>query len=283
MRLVIGVAVLISQDAWADCVYTGAKRAYLTCIYDEAVAAAAQAAQAMADLIGLDARLVDSEAALTGLDGRVTALEGGALSLQSRMGQAESDIDALDTRTSLVEVDIDGLYTDLGDMSDDLTALGGQVSDLSSDVAALEGTTLSAYDARLDALEAQVQALQDSTAELRVAAMHCHWNGTTYDNCQATDDVNGGHTRLVGFRLADKPTVAAGYTGLVSWPIAGAGDRDPHCIMSDWFEHNPGSFRVRTDAYHTGMQWGCARSSDNVNVAVSNCAGWQTWVCFYDP
>ena len=283
----VAFSALLPQVAWADCVYTGAKRAYLECIYGEVAANASALADAAADLLGLDGRLGAAEADLQ-------ALSDEAAALQTDLGGARSDLDALATRVGFTEGDIDALFDQLAALSDETAvantgvgALNTSVGDLSTSVGSLSTSVSSlssaqtSQAARITSLETQVAALTAATGGLRFAAMHCHWNGTTYDDCQSDNGVNGSHTRMLGFRLQDKPTVAAGYTGLVAWPIPGAGSRDPHCVASSWYEHAPGTYRIRTDATAGGLHWACSDNANN-NVSVGNCVGWQTWICMYD-
>lgn len=123
---VIVMASLLPGLAQADCVYTGAKRAYLECIYNEVLANAA---------------------ALLGFTSRVDAVE--------------VDVGSLDTRASTLEGDVSGLGSAVSALASDMSTLGGRVDIAEGDIADLMAGQ-AAQDARLDVGEAAYTNLATS-------------------------------------------------------------------------------------------------------------------------
>lgn len=118
--LLICVATCLPQVALADCVYSGAKRAYLECIYNAALTNAA-------DLLSLDAATTAVQADLSSLaadvDSRITPIEGD-------VADAQGMIAALQAETA--------------DLWDDLSALMTSVTDLDTRMALVEAGSGSA-------------------------------------------------------------------------------------------------------------------------------------------
>ena len=65
---------LLPAQAWADCVYTGAKRAYIECIYGEVQSALSGLFDAQADITSLSVGQEDHEARITALEGQTADL-----------------------------------------------------------------------------------------------------------------------------------------------------------------------------------------------------------------
>ncbi|HMV65458.1 MAG TPA: hypothetical protein PKA64_01315 [Myxococcota bacterium] len=114
MRTLVALSLLTAGPAWADCVYTGAKRPYIQCIYDQVLTNAAD--------------LIDHAASLLGLDARLTDAEGGVGALQSDLATAQGDITALGGAISSLDGAVSGLSSDLSDLSDEVSAIAGDVS-----------------------------------------------------------------------------------------------------------------------------------------------------------
>lgn len=140
MRPLIAAALLatLPQQALADCVYTGAKRAYLTCIYDQVLTNAADIAAQAASLLGLDLRVSDAETGVGALQTDLGllqtdlgALAGAVSTLEGGLGAAESNIAALELAQS-------GLSSDLGLLDADVAAAVGDISALEADVSTLQ-------------------------------------------------------------------------------------------------------------------------------------------------
>lgn len=125
VAVILCTLAVLPSTAWADCVYTGAKRAYLECIYNEALTAASGLATVVVDLFTLTSRVDTAESDLSLVESRVTT--------------TEADLGALASRTSATEDAILGIYAENDGL--ETTILG-----VASDVAATE--------TRLDALEA---------------------------------------------------------------------------------------------------------------------------------
>lgn len=143
-------------------------------------------------------------------------------------------------------------------------------------VAAMQADVTMLFD-ELFVLSDRVQAVEAQTSGLHLAAMHCRWDGTTYDQC------GGQHTQMLGFDFGQRPIVSPRYRGEVRWPIAAAEPSlVPHCVMQNSFETPPGSFHVRPDADPGAMRWSCV-GSDGLPASAESCVGWQTWLCYYQP
>ncbi|HMV68271.1 MAG TPA: hypothetical protein PKA64_15595 [Myxococcota bacterium] len=95
--------------ALADCVYTGAKRAYLECIYAEAAAATAQ--------------LVDVWFAIDDLDARVSANEGDLSFVDAALMTLSDGLDALSLAVDGLTGQVSGLDADVVDLQDQVAAL----------------------------------------------------------------------------------------------------------------------------------------------------------------
>ena len=128
--LILGLVALLPVSARADCVYTGAKRAYLECIYATAVDAAAAA-------LGLDARLGDAESSLSTTAADLSSLQGTVAGLDAALAAAQDDIA--------------NLQGDLATAEDDLVSMGDSVSTLSTSLASTSAS-LAALDAYVDGL-----------------------------------------------------------------------------------------------------------------------------------
>ena len=117
MRLVLFILLATPSVAAADCIYTGAKRSYLECIYAEAVAATAQATATAADVLGLDARLGAAESSISFLDAAVLSLSDAITSLSDAIDTLTTQVTALDTDLGAVESDVAQLDADVAALS----------------------------------------------------------------------------------------------------------------------------------------------------------------------
>ena len=118
MRLPLLALTLAPQLAWADCVYTGAKRAYLECIYNAV----------LDNAYGL----FNHDAALSDLGARVTAVEEDTVYLGDAMDALgpvltalQSDLDAANLGISQVGSDIADLQAVDADLYDQIAGLSG--------------------------------------------------------------------------------------------------------------------------------------------------------------
>lgn len=154
-QMIVALGLLPGQ-AWADCVYTGAKRAYLECIYASAVDAAAEAASAVAGLVGLQTWSV-------GVDGSL-----GMLS--SEVGDLGARADGVDAALALLGPEVTGLGGRLDVAELAIATVTGDLSALSSTVAVISGnfTTYDSanvvFNTRLDGLDTSVSGLSSSLA-----------------------------------------------------------------------------------------------------------------------
>ena len=132
MRLSLLIcASLLPQTALADCVYTGAKRAYLECIYSEALTNTYALVDQAAALVGLDTRLSSAET-------DVGALEAGLMSTQSDLTALAGSVTTLEGTTATLGTTLTALDTEVGTLSGDITDLQTATTDLRTDVDALQ-------------------------------------------------------------------------------------------------------------------------------------------------
>lgn len=113
ISLLFSSLLLMPGIAWADCIYTGAKRPYLECIYAEATAATAALVDVAADLTGLDLRLTAAETDLSFLDTALLTLSDGLDSLSVALDALTGRVDGLDAGLAAAEGDITQLEADL--------------------------------------------------------------------------------------------------------------------------------------------------------------------------
>lgn len=120
MRLLTLTATLLilPSAAYADCIYTGAKRAYLECIYAEAVAATTQLLDVGASLVSLDARA-------TATEGDISFLEASALTLSDGLASLSTALDTLTTQVTGIDVDLSNVEADVADLQADVAAISG--------------------------------------------------------------------------------------------------------------------------------------------------------------
>lgn len=202
-RPLLAAVVLLSlpAQALADCTYTGAKRAYLECIYNEAAAATSG--------------LLDSAAAIAGLDTRVGELEGDVGTLEADVGTLEVSVSALDAEAdSLVAGQaglsgaLDVLSAALADLSAWVTGIDGDLGLLESDVAQLDADVTS-LDAQVTSLDAEVNTLSSASALPLHSAARPYMVMTT--NSYAIDGNGDGFADLATRgACSDDPAIPAG-------------------------------------------------------------------------
>lgn len=178
---------MLPGSAWADCVYTGAKRAYLECIYGSAVDAAAAAAAAAADLVGLQLWAGDVDGSLSGLDTRVGALESEVGTLGPQVQEHGDELVTLDGRYNLmlgqlavqdtinddVWLRLEGLEGTTGALDADLTEIDGRYNLLLGQLAVMDAIDddywlrLAGLDNTTAELEADVAGLASSVSALQ--------------------------------------------------------------------------------------------------------------------
>ncbi|HMV69457.1 MAG TPA: hypothetical protein PKA64_21625 [Myxococcota bacterium] len=152
--------------------------------------------------------------------------------------------------------------------------LDRRVASLYAAVEAVQADVVSLYD-ELFALSDRVAAVEATTAGLRLAAVRCRWNGTTYEACEAPPGV--------GFDPTRRPIVSPRYLGAIGWTITDADPSlTPYCVMQSTFETAPGAYHVRPDAEPGGLRWSCVDAA-GLAAPADACLGWQTWQCYYQP
>ena len=228
MRTIVLSLVLLPELAYADCVYTGAKRAYLECIYGAAVDAGAGLVSLMADVTGLSDRLDVAEGDVTSLGAGLAAAQGDVASLQG-------DVGSLDGRLDTVELDVDALMLDY-------LGLG--------DVGTTAGTVAAGDDARfgqwtgsstgLDAAAGRTSLGLGSAALASTASFATAAQGTTADNALPRSGgtvtgaltVTGATTLSGGLTLGSSLAAENGYTRLpngfiMQWGVVPANAAHP--------------------------------------------------------
>ena len=134
MRSVLLLSLALPAPAWADCVYTGAKRAYLECIYDLALTAAADAADLLLDVAGLDTRATDAEAALASQSTRMDGLESFLVNLDEYTGNLSDRVDLMNDALITVGSTAAGLVPQVDDLQADLGDAQADIADLTAAV-----------------------------------------------------------------------------------------------------------------------------------------------------
>jgi hypothetical protein len=116
-RIALSLAALtLSQTAWADCTYTGAKRAYLECIANDALNALSGVASLASDLLGLSGEIEQAQSDLLATSSDVAALSaalGDYATTADLNGAISASEGAADARFDLIEGDlavIEGAY-----------------------------------------------------------------------------------------------------------------------------------------------------------------------------
>lgn len=114
MRPIVLLLLLAPQAALADCIYTGAKRAYIECIYGEVLATAS-------DLLGLGSDLTSAQ-------GDIGALQTTTSDLDARVDDAEAGILALEGQVDLLTDETTSLFDSLSGLLTAVPALDGRVA-----------------------------------------------------------------------------------------------------------------------------------------------------------
>ena len=113
--------LLVPHAALADCVYTGAKRAYVECIYDHVMTSLSDIGALTADVLGLDSRVGATETDVDGLTADLASLSLSVSALDGALGDAEGDLGALQSDLALFEGavtdELDAIHADLDAMS----------------------------------------------------------------------------------------------------------------------------------------------------------------------
>ena len=128
MRHVLALSplVLLSQVAWADCVYAGRPAPYMSCVLGEIAAVAA-------DVLGLSSRADETDLTVQSLD--------------DRLSTCETDVASLDGEVGVLDGRVDDAETTIADLQADVAALQAALLALQGDVAA--------HDAEIGSLQAQ--------------------------------------------------------------------------------------------------------------------------------
>ena len=146
MGIVARILILaaLPAPALASCVYTGAKRAYLDCVYAQVESTTSELASMAASLLSLDTRVTELETDVVNVQADVVNLEADVTTVEASVTGLEADVSLLDVGLNtladaldLVFTALDDLTAQVGFLDSDVTALAGDVAQLEADVAAL--------------------------------------------------------------------------------------------------------------------------------------------------
>ena len=254
MRFVPLLFTLAPQVALADCVYTGAKRAYLQCIYDEVLTNAAGLVDAGAALLGLDARITAAEDDADALAGQVTSLGADLGALQGDVTAIASSVDALDAGLSTSQADIAGLQ---GALADALADIG----DLQAAVAQLESVVLR----------------DGSVAGPAVSCLRLHEDHPALPSGTYWLDVDGTGAALAFQAYCDMQTDGGGWTALLS-PTSVGTDTIPGVAMTQTLLAGTGNcqsavFTNTAAGFHVATGYGCSSGTYRWNLNWTNPLG----------
>lgn len=273
MRHLLLAGLLVPQLAWADCVYTGAKGAYVRCIYDELVAWGGQLTTYGADLLGLQTRADATEAQAIALESDADALDmavtgyglaSGALGL--RLDGLEAGLAPLPGQLLTLSGTVDDQGTALTSLSSVANNNATALADHASSIGALQ-TTAVGLDAQLDALEAELDAVNAELADhAAVIDGLVTSNGGMYS---AYIQKNNGTASMItetGDWIATLTTIGTGTRVVFN---AGLFASTPHCVCTS--THFGGVSHMscdinapsatQMDVYTAGMD-GVARNRD---------------------
>lgn len=186
MRAAILLAGLtLSQAAWADCVYSGAKRAYIQCIYDAVLTVASDVLGLGGEVDALSIPILILQDSVVELDedfslmtSRVTDLETevGDIStavtgntftiniLQDSVVEFDESFSLMTSRVTDLEADVESADVTISIVSDSIIELDEDFSLMSTRVTALE-TTVGALVTDLSAAQSEISALQAELAD----------------------------------------------------------------------------------------------------------------------
>lgn len=155
--------LLLPQLAYADCVYTGAKRAYIECIYGEVVAFGA-------GVLGFGAELLNLGATFDWTDGQLSMASGQVTSKAQELGGYELDLQAYDLRTDLVDATLSPLPDQLAALQTTVAGHGAALGPLFDTIGmqdlavAAQGSELTTLGGDLSSLQTRVVSLQGELA-----------------------------------------------------------------------------------------------------------------------
>jgi hypothetical protein len=227
MRTLPLLLALLPGTALADCVYTGAKRAYLECIYTTSLQAASDIATLAADFLGLTGRVDEAETRLTEVETDLTT-EVGAV--QTDLSALQADVAALDGTLASLLLDVGGLQSDVADLQSSDSAQSSQISDLQS--------TATSLTSSLGALSAEVATLSSTLSALDGDVESGYYTPTaTADQAVNSLQVSRGmYTRIgdivhVSVRLEGISSSTAEKVVFLSLPIASGAPLTPPDVI----------------------------------------------------
>ena len=275
------LGLAISGAARADCVYTGAKRAYLECILGEISAVAGDVAGLTSDLLGLSGTVAQAQSDLTDLDGRVGALEGATASLGADLGDLSGAVSTLTTASLDTQADVSALQSGVA-------ANAADIADLQA--AQLESAALSTvFSGRMvyypfdDAVGSYTYDLSSfgQTAELRGGV---NFVSTAKVGGRALE-FNGTNGHLL---IADHPVQRSYYRGLtlMAWIRPTASMPANGMIISKHFTNGSRAWDIRVGAnaevrflVSDDTPWNGSSGNNAYTAATAaNAAPLNTWV-----
>jgi hypothetical protein len=191
--VVVGLMALAPQLARAECVYTGAKRAYIECIYEHALSALNLSAdnaqfsaglQTQIDVLGGDVTMTasqvgDHQAALDALGPEVSSLglradahesalmtlDGASSLLSSRADLHDTQLSALEQTTAMLSLSSGDQATQLGTLMVDVSTLGGRADGHDSHLMTIDAAVMD-LDGRVDGHDTELSLLQSTLSVL---------------------------------------------------------------------------------------------------------------------
>ena len=192
LTLLFALAALSPQAAWADCVYTGAKRPYIECIYNTALTASYDLVDQAAALVGLDTRLSGAEAGVAGLQTDLFGLQGDLAATQGDVTSLESGLAATQASLTGTQGDVAALQGDFMSTQASLTGTQASLTGTQGDVAALQGDLMSTQ-ASLSGTQASLTGTQGDVAALQgdLMSTQASLSGTQGELATAQSDLVG--------------------------------------------------------------------------------------------
>jgi hypothetical protein len=268
MRPLFVLACFVPQAAYADCVYTGAKRAYLECIYSEVLANAASLVDQGAELLGIDVRLSQAETDMSAIGGEVgalgtnlTALQGEVSAVSGALSMLEGSVSSLAGAVGTLSTDVGAAQTDIVGMQATLTDLLADLGDLQAAVGALEGVVFR----------------DGSASSPAVSCLRLHEDHPELPSATYWLDVDGAGPSAAFQAYCDMTTDGGGWTALQS-PTGIGTETIPGVAMSQVLVSGSGNcqaanFSNTAAGFHVGRGYGCSTGTYRWNLTWTNQLG----------
>ncbi|HMV67055.1 MAG TPA: hypothetical protein PKA64_09405 [Myxococcota bacterium] len=221
--LAVVLAVTLPGSALADCVYMGAKRAYVQCIYDATVQNASEILALAGDFLGVSDRVTDTETRLASVEADLASDVNG---LQAGLGAVQTDLSALQSDVGALDGTLAGLLLDVGALQSATSALQANDSAQDDAIAGLQATA-DGLTASLSSLSSQVATLSSTLSALDgdVASGFYTPTATADQGVSSLQASRGLYTRIgdvvhVSVRVDGVSTAAAEKVAFLTVPFA---------------------------------------------------------------